>query len=324
MLTKEDLKGLTAMIPTPCKEGAEGWEPGDSVDLDATAHMIEKYIQAGVRIIAACGTTGEGSSLTWEEKRGFIDTIVQVAKRRVPVFAGATALGTKEVVRQMRGFRDVGADGAFVGLPLWQTPTLDNSIRFYADLGEAVPNMPIMVYANSRFFKSEFPTVFWEGVAKKASTVIVTKISYNVANLISDLRVAGHKINFMPGESSIHAAYKMARGRITTIWSSGAVGMGPEPMVALADAVLRDDEKRVDEIMEDIRSIPPAAPPGEFVTGFPRYNVQMNRYLANAAGYIQAGPSRAPYRLTDLPESWRKCCDARAKAWAELRKKYAR
>ena len=29
----------------------------------------------------------------------------------------------KETIQQMRGLKDVGADGAFVGLPLWQTPT---------------------------------------------------------------------------------------------------------------------------------------------------------------------------------------------------------
>jgi hypothetical protein len=78
-----------------------------------------------------------------------------------------------------------------------------------------------MVYATARFFKSTFPTSFWAGVAKKAPTVVVTKMSYSHANLLEDLRVAGHRINFMPGEAAIFAAYKMARPRITTIWSSG-------------------------------------------------------------------------------------------------------
>ena len=324
MLTKDDLKGLAVMIPTPCKEGAEGWDATNSVDLEETARMIENYIQAGIGVIAACGTTGECASLLWEEKRAFIDTIVQVAKKRVPVFAGATALGTKETVRQMRGLKEVGADGAFVGLPLWQTPTIENSVQFYTDLGEATPDMPIMVYANSRFFKSSFPTVFWERLAKRAPTVTVTKISYGIANLLDDLRVAGHRINFMPGESSIYAAYKMARRKITTVWSSGAAGMGPEPMVALADAILRDDEKRVDEIWEDLQSVPRSAPPGEWVAGFPQYNIQINRFQANAAGYLKAGPSRVPYRLSDLPESWKKLSELRAKAWTDLRKKYLR
>jgi hypothetical protein len=150
----------------------------------------------------------------------------------------------------------------------------------------------------------------------------VTKISYGIANLLEDLRVASHRINFMPGESSVYAAYKMAGRKITAVWSSGGAGMGPEPMVALADAILGDDSKRVEEIWEDIHSVPRGAPPGEWVAGFPQFNIQVNRYQANAAGYIQAGPSRAPYRLSDLPESWRRASDLRAKAWTDLRKKY--
>lgn len=322
MLTKDDLRGLAVMVPTPCKENAEGWDVADSVDLDETARMTEKYIRAGIGIIAACGTTGECAALLWEEKRAFIDTIVQVTKKRIPVFAGATSLGTKETVRQMNGLKDVGADGAFVGLPLWQTPTLDNAAQFYADLGEAVPDMPILIYANSRFFKSMFPTGFWARVAKKARTVVLTKMSYSHANLLDDLRVAGHQINFMPGETSIYPAYRMARKRITTIWSSGMACMGPEPVVALADAILKDDEERVDEIWQDLRSIPPVTSPEDFAAGFPHYNAQINKYLTNAAGFVKGGPCRAPYRISDLPESWKIGADQRARAWNELRKKY--
>jgi trans-o-hydroxybenzylidenepyruvate hydratase-aldolase len=324
VLTKADIKGVAAMVPTPCKENGEGWDATDSVDLEETARMTEKYVRDGIGVIAACGTTGECAALLWEEKRAFVDAIVQVNRKRVPVFAGATALGTKETIRQMRGLKDVGADGAFVGLPLWQTPTIENAVQFYADLGEAVPDMPILVYANARVFKSDFPTAFWERLANKARTVILTKMSYSHANLLDDLRVAGRQINFMPGESAIYAAYKMAHPRITAIWSSGMACMGPEPVVALADAILRDDEKRVDEIWEDIRSVPPGAPPGEFATGFAKYNAQSNKYLTNAAGYIKGGPCRTPYRISDLPESWKRQADLRATAWKALRKKYTK
>ena len=238
MLTKDDIKGVAAMVPTPCKENGEGWDVTDSVNLDETARMTENYIRDGIGVIAACGTTGECAALLWEEKRAFVDAIVQINRKRVPVFAGATALGTKETIQQMRGLKDVGADGAFVGLPLWQTPTIENAVQFYADLGEAVPDMPILVYANARVFKSDFPTAFWERLAHKARTVIVTKMFYSHANLLDDLRVAGRQINFMPGESAIYAAYRMARPRITAIWSSGMTCMGPEPVVALANAIL--------------------------------------------------------------------------------------
>jgi trans-o-hydroxybenzylidenepyruvate hydratase-aldolase len=226
MLSAGDIRGVTAMVPTPCKEGAGGWDVPDSVDLDETARMTEKLIAAGIGSIAACGTTGECAALMWEEKRDFVDTIVQVARKRVPVFGGATALGTKEIVRQMRSFKDIGADGSFVGLPLWQTPTLENSVQFFADLGEACPDVPIMVYGNAMFFKSDFPTVFWEGVAKRAPTVITTKIAYGIEHLQEDLEVAGHRINFQPGQSNAYGAYKKVGKRMTAFWST-SIAMGP-------------------------------------------------------------------------------------------------
>ena len=318
MLTARDIKGVCVMIPTPCKEGHEGWDSTDSVDLGETARMVENLIRGGIGSIAACGTTGECAALLWEEKRAFVDTIVRVNRNRVPVFAGATALGTKEVVRQMRGLKDVGAHGAFVGLPLWQTPTLENSVQFFADLSAAVPDMPIMIYSNSMFFKSTFPTPFWAGLAKKAPTVITTKVTYGIGTLLEDIRVAGHQINFLPGQNNVYPAYKMARPRITAIWSTSAA-MGPEPVVALMEAIQRDDEKQVDEIWEDMRSVPPFFPPGA-VHEFPQYNAQAEKLRFNASGYVKCGPSRSPYR--DLPERWRNQAELHGKGWAELRKKY--
>ncbi len=321
MLTASDIRGVTGMIPTPCKEGAGGWAVPDSVDLDETARMTEMLIDAGIGGIAACGTTGECAALLWDEKRDFIDTIVQVARKRVPVFGGATALGTKEIVRQMRGLRDVGADGSFVGLPLWQTPTMENSVQFFADLSEANPDIPIMVYGNAMFFKSDFPTEFWGGVAKKAPTVITSKIAYGIDHLQEDLDAAGHQINFQPGQGHVYHAYKKVGNRITAFWST-SIAMGPEPTIALMDAIARGDDARVDAIWEDISAIPPSVPRGEFADGFPLYNAQVNKVFTNAGGYIKGGPMRAPY--SDLPEHWRKQAEAHAEGWTKLRQKYAK
>ncbi len=323
MLTARDIKGVCVMGPTPCKEGAGGWDATDSVDYDEAARMTESWISAGAGALAACGTTGGGPALLWEEKQRFIDTMVQTNRGRVPVFAGATALGTKEVVRQMRGLKDVGADGAFLGLPLWQTPTLENSVQFFADLAEAVPDMPIMVYSNSMFFKSTFPTEFWEGIAKKAPTVITNKIVYSLDHLLDDIAVAGHQINFLPSQRDILKAWKMTRetGKpVTACWSTAAA-MGPEPYVALFEAMEQNDEARVDQIFEEILAVPHHIPEGQRAH-FPEYNAQVENVAYNASGKIKAGPMRAPYR--DLPADWVRQGEIHGKAWAELSKRYSR
>jgi trans-o-hydroxybenzylidenepyruvate hydratase-aldolase len=310
-----------ALPPTPCKPGAGGWDVADSIDLDETATLVEKLIATGVGGIGVCGTTGECAALLWDEKRDFVDTVVQVARKRVPIIAGATALGTKEVVRQMRGLKDVGADGVLVGLPLWQTPTPVNSVQFYADLGEAVPDLPVMVYANSMYFKSVFPTEFWEGVARHAPTTIMCKVSYPIDHLAEDLRAASHHINFVIGQGNLYEAYQKVGTQVTACWTTSA-GMGPEPVVALMDAILRDDRARAAEIHADFEALGPMLPPGnEFYKEFPKYNAQFAKVRSNAAGWAKFGPFRAPYR--DLPDGWEEYLTRGALAWRELRKKYA-
>ena len=324
MISKGDVRGVCAMVPTPAIEGGEHWSVEHSVDLEEAARMTAELVRAGIGSIAAAGTTGECAALLWEEKLEFIDTIVQVNQHRVPVFAGATALGTKEVVRQMRGLRDVGAEGAFIGLPLWQTPTIENSVRFFADLSEAVPDMGIMVYANPMFFKSTFPTAFWEGIGRRAPTVITNKIGAApvLESLQANVRVSGHQVVHQSPEGGVTGAYRLVGDHIQGFWSTSCC-QGPEPSLALWEALQRGDLARAEEIAADLRSLPSFIPPDEREM-FNRYNAQAEKARFRASGYIKAGMSRAPYYYEELPESWKRSTEAHGRAWAELRKKYAK
>lgn len=327
MLTSKDITGVAVMAPTPCVPGGEHWSHGDSVDLEETQRMTDNFIRDGVGSIAACGTTGECAALLWDEKVKFIDTIVQVNRDRVPIFAGATSLGTKETIRQMRAFKDIGAHGVFVGLPLWQTPTLENSIRWYADLSEAVPDMGIMVYSNAMFFKSVFPLEFWLGVAERAPRVITNKItSPAITEKLEEIvEKTGDRISYLPIDIGAYAAWQRVGDKIKGLWSTSA-SMGPEPSVALSKAINCGDENRMKEIVQDFRSIPPFRPSdqddAEKYLQFPQLNVQAEKARFRAAGYINCGPSRAPYLYDDLPEDWKEAAKANGTAWAIMRKKY--
>jgi trans-o-hydroxybenzylidenepyruvate hydratase-aldolase len=303
-------------MPTPGTPGGDNGSVTDSVDLVETERLVRELVRSGVSVIATCGTTGEGAALLWEEKQAFTDTVIQTVGGRIPVFAGCTALGTKEVVRQMRAFKDMGADGAFAGLPLWQTPTLANAVGFYRDLGEAEPEMPVMVYANPNFFKSDFPPPLWEGIAHGAPTVIACK-GGGTKYLVESIAVAGQRIRFIPMETAALEAYELAPEHIKMFWSTSAA-MGAEPVVALARALLEGDLTRAAEIDADIQSVP-----GWIVdfNDFHYYNTQAAKWRFEAAGY-NYGPSRAPYN-DPLPEAWVRAGEEHGKGWVKLLQKYA-
>ncbi len=328
-LSKKDIKGVMSFPPTPGKPNADRWDCVDSVDLDKTVLLENKLIASGVGVITHCGTTGENMSLLWDEKREFIATAVKTINKRVPVFAGCTALGTKEVIRQMRVMKDLGADGAFIGLPLWQTPTIENSIQWYTDFSEAMPDFPVLVYANASFFKSTFPTALWAGIGKRAPTILGCKGGTG-PEFVDKVKACAHQVQMVPSMLGAVTARKQLKDAgmdpsyIQCLWSTD---MFPEPWVALADAINKADEQRIEEIKADIEGTQRHSTPElSKKYNFAEYNTQVEHHSANASGYLPGGfgPNRPPYR--DIPEEWKAHIHnpERVAKWQNLVKKYSK
>jgi dihydrodipicolinate synthase/N-acetylneuraminate lyase len=316
MLTRDDVTGLLALPPTPVKEGGAGWDLASSVDVEEATRLADAMIRDGASGIGLCGTTGECATLMWDEKLELYAAVIDAVAGRVPVWCGVTELGTREVVREMRAVRDLGAAAAFVGLPLWQTPTHANAVRFFADLGEAVPDLPVMVYANSFFFKFGFDVEFWKGIVAKAPTVIATKVGFGLTP--EHLAAAGKQVNFMTGEGTIGAHYRMAPESVTAAWATSAA-MGPEPWVALLDAIHKGDTAEAERVLGDIESVPLPIP--DFAD-FAKYNLQLEKARISAAGYTKCGSPRPPYY--DLPDDWRAAAELNGTSWAAMRARYVK
>ncbi len=319
-LTAKDIKGVVSMHPTPSTPDAGDWRQTKSVDFNTARKLWDAMIKAGTSGFALCGTTGENAALLWDEKKEYIGAAAETIKHRAYIFAGATALGTKETIRQMRELHKQGADGCFVGLPLWQTPTIENMGNWWRDLAEACPDIPIMIYSNSMFFKTQFPVEFWQGVGKYGTTVVTNKISYPVDHLAEDIKAATDRVQFVPGKAGAFRAFELVGTKIRGLWTTDSA---PEPYVALSDAIQRNDADEIARIKKDFDTLPSRNPPGvDFRAEFPSYNAQIERQGWNTSDFLTGGvgPMRPPYR--DIPEYWKKSVAAYEHAWDGMRKKY--
>jgi len=98
---------LRCPVVTPMSEDG-------SVDLEGLSTLVDHLVSAGVDGLVPCGTTGEFSALTDDERRTVVETTVDAADGRVPVMAGVGGTAVGEVRRRIAEADAVGADSVLV------------------------------------------------------------------------------------------------------------------------------------------------------------------------------------------------------------------
>ena len=319
MLTAKEIRGMYAIIPTPALPGSEKWNAETTLDLEETSRLINKLIADGISGLIALGTTGECATLRPDEYKKFAKCVISTTDNRVPCFIGATALGTHEVLMRLRFIEKEGASGSLLGLPMWQPVTTEMAVKYYGSVSEAFPNLAIMAYANSRAFRFSFDATFWGQVSRTAPTVTSAKFS-NSAVLLDSLRATNNLINFVPIDSSVYEFYTLSQNTTTACWATAA-SMGPQPSIALIEAILNNDRDYAKSIANDIdwanEVVEDIIRDSEL---FASYNIQFEKARISSAGYCNPGPVRPPYDF--IPGDMLNKCKENGRRWAEICSKY--
>lgn len=316
LLDVNDIKGAWAIVPSPSKPEASDWRATDTVDVDETARMVNMLIDAGVNGILSMGTLGECATMTWEEKKLFMSTLVETAAGRIPVFVGTLGMNTRDTVEMTKYAHDLGADGTMLGIPMWCAPSVPVAVQFYKDVAEAVPDMNIAVYANPEAFKFEFPRPFWAQVAQIRQ--VVTAKYLGIGQLAADLHLTQGNIKLLPIDFDYYSAARQD-DFIDAFWSSGAV-IGPSVSTTLRDLV---EEARKTGDWTKAKALngrlgataAPLFPNGSFKE-FSTYNIGLEKVRMEAGGLIAPGPIRPPYHI--VPEPYLEGARKSGSMWADI------
>ena len=108
-------KGCGTAIITPFTK--------DGVNFGEFKKMIEFQISEGVDSIIVCGTTGESSTMTLDEKKETIKFAVDVANNRIPIIAGTGSNCTKSAIEMSKYAESVGVSAVLVVTPYYNKTT---------------------------------------------------------------------------------------------------------------------------------------------------------------------------------------------------------
>jgi 4-hydroxy-tetrahydrodipicolinate synthase len=132
------LRGVLTALATPF--AADG-----SVDEAVMRALVDRSIEGGVHGVVACGSTGEFSTLTGDERRLVVETVVDQVARRVPVIAQTGATSTAEAIRLSRHAQSVGADVIMAVTPYYEPLSLDETLTYLRAVASSV-DIPVMLY----------------------------------------------------------------------------------------------------------------------------------------------------------------------------------
>ena len=184
-------KGVGTAIATP-------FDANDNINFDEFKRLVEYQIENGVNAIIVCGTTGEASTMTEEEKQELIKYCVKVVNKRIPVIAGIGSNNTKKVVINEKYAQKIGVDGLLAVTPYYNKTTQEGLIAHYKLVANNT-DLPIILYnVPSRTGVNILPSTYFE-LSKIKNIVGVKEANGDISSMLKTKYLCGDELNIYSG-----------------------------------------------------------------------------------------------------------------------------
>ncbi len=152
-----------------------------SIDIESLKRIVNLSIDGGIDYLVIMGTTAENATLTEEEKKIVIKTIVDTNNGRLPLVLGIGGNNTSEVVEEIKQ-TDLSNYIAILSIsPYYNKPTQEGIYQHFREIALASP-LPIILYnVPSR-----------TGVNMQPSTIL--RLANDFENIVAIKEAAGDMI----------------------------------------------------------------------------------------------------------------------------------
>jgi 4-hydroxy-tetrahydrodipicolinate synthase len=226
-------KGIIPAMVTPLTSDRK-------INVESLRKLTNYLIAGGVHGLFAVGTQGEFYALTYEEKKKVIETVVEEARGRVPVYAGTGAVTTREAITLTQMAESAGVNAVSVITPYFVKPNEVELLEYFTTVAKST-RLPVLLYGNPGR----------TGIS--LSTDLVVRLS-KVENIVGikdssgDMTLTAEYIRRMDDKFSVLA------GRDTLIYGTlcyggkGAIAatanVAPKVVVEIYEAFVAGDLKR--------------------------------------------------------------------------------
>lgn len=187
--------GSCVALVTPFKNG--------KVDEDKLRELVEFHIINGTSAILPCGTTGESATLTHEEHGRVIEVVVNAARKRIKIIAGAGSNSTQEAIGLVRHAKKVEADGVLVIVPYYNKPTQKGMFEHFTAVAKAA-DIPIIIYnIPGRTGVNMLPATVIQTARANKNIIGIKESTGNIDQTTEIVAALGDSFDVLSGDDSL-------------------------------------------------------------------------------------------------------------------------
>ncbi len=236
-----DFKGCLVALVTPFKDDG-------NVDIETLGNLLKFHVDEGTHGIVLCGSTGESSTLAWDEKLQVYQEATERIKQQIPVIGCIGTNVTEAALEMVSDLDGLDLDGIMVTNPSYNKPTQEGLYQHFKRIAENT-HKPIIIYnIPSRTGVNMLPATV-KRLSEISNIVAIKEASGDITLTMEIKHLCGNDISVLSGDDLL-ALPIMSVGGDGVI--SVVANIVPEMMNDLVETFFTEDIRKASQIAIDM------------------------------------------------------------------------
>lgn len=175
----------------------------NGVNYDVLGQLIEYQIENGTDAIVFLGTTGEPSTMSFEEEHVLMEYAVKKVAKRAKVIFGCGSNNTADAVMTAKYAEKFGGDGLLAVTPYYNKCTQNGLIAYYKAICEAV-SIPVIAYNVPGRTGVEIQPATMAKIAEIPNIAGIKDAGGNMSKTMETFRLVREKCDVYSGEDALN------------------------------------------------------------------------------------------------------------------------
>ena len=190
----------------------------EKINFKVFEEFIELQINSGINALVVCGTTGEASTMSQNEKIDLIKCAISVTNKRVPIIVGTGSNNTLSAIEMSKIAEKLGADGLLVVTPYYNKTTQNGLIEHYKSISNSV-SIPIILYNVPSRTKVNIPPALVADLARNVDNIVALK------EACGDLAQVAEVCRLVPDDFAVYSGNDDSILPLLSLGGSGVISV---------------------------------------------------------------------------------------------------